>query len=123
MCGPNASCVNSTKNIFGDWNYHQCACNPGFMGNGIDCFEISTGIGYQLLYCYYLSMPLMHFLQFVGDVGAFFFISKGLFSAKKPILMELIVTLGDSSGFPFQSPLLILKPSVQLPWKKITLMR
>ena len=41
MCGPNASCKETNKKVGKQWNYHQCVCNPGFVGNGITCIDAS----------------------------------------------------------------------------------
>jgi len=41
MCGPNASCVETPKKVVAKWFYHQCVCNPGFVGNGITCIAAS----------------------------------------------------------------------------------
>ena len=41
MCGPNASCKETNKKVATQWNYHQCVCNPGFVGNGITCVDAS----------------------------------------------------------------------------------
>ena len=41
MCGPNASCKETDKKVGKQWNYHQCVCNPGFVGNGITCIDAS----------------------------------------------------------------------------------
>ena len=39
MCGPNASCKETNKKVANQWKYHQCVCNPGFVGNGITCID------------------------------------------------------------------------------------
>ena len=39
MCGPNASCKETNKKVATQWIYHQCVCNPGFVGNGITCID------------------------------------------------------------------------------------
>ena len=39
MCGPNASCKETDMKVATQWNYHQCVCNPGFVGNGITCID------------------------------------------------------------------------------------
>ena len=39
MCGPNASCKETNKKVVNQWKYHQCVCNPGFVGNGITCID------------------------------------------------------------------------------------
>ena len=42
ICGPNASCMNTHKKVTKDWKYHQCVCNPGFIGNGITCVDAAN---------------------------------------------------------------------------------
>ncbi len=44
MCDPNASCVDTQKEIASGWTRWSCACNPGFVGNGLSCFNATTGI-------------------------------------------------------------------------------
>ena len=39
MCGPNSSCKETNKKVATQWIYHQCVCNPGFVGNGITCID------------------------------------------------------------------------------------
>ena len=38
-CDPNASCVETEQKVAKTWLYHQCVCNPGFIGNGITCVK------------------------------------------------------------------------------------
>jgi len=49
LCSPDASCVDTGKKIFKDWERWSCACNEGFVGNGITCVKESDGL---------LSQPL-----------------------------------------------------------------
>lgn len=42
MCGPNASCKETDKTVATKWKYHQCVCNPGFVGNGITCIDATN---------------------------------------------------------------------------------
>jgi len=44
LCGPNASCVNTGKKVYKDWKRFSCACNSGWIGNGITCVKEDTGI-------------------------------------------------------------------------------
>ena len=44
LCDPNASCVNTGKKVFKDWTRWSCACNPGYIGNGITCVQENTGL-------------------------------------------------------------------------------
>jgi len=39
ICGPNASCMETHKKVASNWYFHQCVCNPGFIGNGITCVD------------------------------------------------------------------------------------
>lgn len=44
LCGPNASCVDTQKKLYDDWSRWSCACNPGFIGNGLTCVEKESGL-------------------------------------------------------------------------------
>ena len=34
--------MNTHKKVTKDWKYHQCVCNPGFIGNGITCVDAAN---------------------------------------------------------------------------------
>ena len=56
LCSPNASCVKTNKRVGSQWFFHQCACNPGYIGNGITCVENSQkGNGKIAINSEYLS--------------------------------------------------------------------
>lgn len=44
LCGPNANCVDTQQKLYKGWSRWSCACNPGFIGNGLICVEKETGI-------------------------------------------------------------------------------
>ena len=41
-CHSNASCVETHQKVSSKWKYHQCVCNPGYVGNGLFCVEASS---------------------------------------------------------------------------------
>jgi len=44
LCSANAMCVDTQQKIFNNWSRWSCACNPGYIGNGLTCVEKATGI-------------------------------------------------------------------------------
>ena len=72
MCGPNASCKETNKKVATQWKYHQCVCNPGFVGNGITCIDASDLANGDFFSLYILVVTLNHQVIFTKSWILFF---------------------------------------------------